>query len=133
PEDELRDAARARLMGITHQVLLDEVPWPASRALWAARMDRAADNFLDFDEAAQGISLLVENVGSLSLPELGGFTLFGTPDRIDPYRKGTESLCQAAASGGFAGGRGRFHQDRSAACVRDHLSGSRIVRQDYGG
>lgn len=92
PEGETRDAARARLMGITHQVLLDEVPWPASRALWAARMDRAADNFLDFDEAAQGISLLVENVGSLKLPELGGFTLFGTPDRIDRLPDGSLQL-----------------------------------------
>lgn len=83
PQTESRPEARARLMQITHEVLQAQVPWPAARALWAARMERAAEHFLNIDEASEGESLLLEDVGSLTLPELGGFTLYGTPDRVD--------------------------------------------------
>ncbi|MDR7124508.1 double-strand break repair protein AddB [Pseudotabrizicola sp. 4114] len=82
PLEESRDAARARLMALTADVLDDQVPWPAARALWAARMERAADHFLTIDAAEGGQSVLVEGRGELALQGLN-FTLFGTPDRID--------------------------------------------------
>jgi len=63
-------------------VLQDQVPWPAARALWAARMERAAEHFLTIDAAEGGESVLVEGRGELPLQGLN-FTLFGTPDRID--------------------------------------------------
>ena len=87
PEAERRDGAKQRLMHITAQVLERSVPWPAARALWAARMERAADHFLNVDMAQDGKSLLVEERGALVLQDLG-FTLFGTPDRIDMLPNG---------------------------------------------
>ncbi|NEX48114.1 double-strand break repair protein AddB [Pseudotabrizicola algicola] len=82
PAGENRQQARSRLLGLTKQVLEEQVPWPAARALWAARMERAADHFLNVDSATGGESVLVEGRGELTLQGLG-FTLFGTPDRID--------------------------------------------------
>lgn len=82
PADEVRSEARSRLMTITKEVLDTSVPWPAARALWAARMERAADHFLNVDAATDGQSLLLESRGELPLLGLN-FKLFGTPDRID--------------------------------------------------
>lgn len=82
PTEESREAARARLMILTTNVLADKVPWPAARALWSARMERAADHFLTIDSAESGQSVLVEGRGELLLRDLN-FMLFGTPDRID--------------------------------------------------
>ena len=82
PCDEDRSDARRRLMTLTTEVLQDQVPWPAARALWSARMERAADHFLTIDAAEGGKSVLVEGRGELLLQGLN-FTLFGTPDRID--------------------------------------------------
>ncbi|MBN2631188.1 MAG: double-strand break repair protein AddB [Rhodobacteraceae bacterium] len=82
PEAETRPEALARLMAITDTVLAEQVPWPAARALWAARMGRAADHFLTVDARDDGETLLIEGRGELLLEDLG-FTLFGTPDRID--------------------------------------------------
>jgi ATP-dependent helicase/nuclease subunit B len=91
PDAESREAARARLMALTNEVLEAEIPWPAERALWLARMDRAADHFLNVDAASGGTSLLVEDRGALALVGLN-FTLFGTPDRIDLLPDGTLHL-----------------------------------------
>ncbi|TGD43265.1 double-strand break repair protein AddB [Pseudotabrizicola sediminis] len=82
PPQEDRDAAHARLMQITARVLDASVPWPAARALWAARMQRLASHFLTVDAAEGGETILVEGRGELVLQDLS-FTLFGTPDRID--------------------------------------------------
>jgi ATP-dependent helicase/nuclease subunit B len=87
PAAESRPAARRRLMETTTDVLAARVPWPAARALWAARMERAADHFLNVDTAEDAESLLVEGRGELLIGELG-FTLFGTPDRIDMLASG---------------------------------------------
>ena len=82
PAEEDRHHARSRLMALTTEVLEDQVPWPAARALWSARMERAAEHFLTIDAAEGGVSVLVEGRGELALQGLN-FTLFGTPDRID--------------------------------------------------
>ncbi|MEF3045938.1 double-strand break repair protein AddB [Pseudotabrizicola sp. L79] len=91
PEGETRDAARTRLLALTQDVLAAEVPWPAERILWAARMRRAADHFLDVDADQGGTTLRLETKGELILQELG-FRLFGTPDRIDRLEDGTLHL-----------------------------------------
>ena len=82
PISETMADARARLLQTAHDVLETEVPFPAARALWLARLARAADTFLGFDATAGGTSLLVEDVGQTTLHPLD-FTLKARPDRID--------------------------------------------------
>lgn len=82
PADETRVEARGRLLSIAREVLAQETPFPAARALWLAKIDRAADHFLTQDAKHGGTPLAVETQGGLKLGELD-FTLFGTPDRID--------------------------------------------------
>ena len=91
PEDETRDMARARLLQIAAEVLAGEVPWPAARALWAARIERAANHFLTIDARGGGKAILIEERGELRLHDLD-FTVFGTPDRIDLLPDGTLHL-----------------------------------------
>ncbi|THD85672.1 double-strand break repair protein AddB [Aliigemmobacter aestuarii] len=79
---EPREMARARLMDITHRVLESEVPWPDARALWQARLARAADFFLDQDERHGGTPVVLETRGKVRLDPLD-FTLTAQPDRID--------------------------------------------------
>ncbi|MES2845748.1 MAG: double-strand break repair protein AddB [Pseudomonadota bacterium] len=82
PEGEDRTAARLRLLQTASQVLHDETPWPAARALWLARMDRAADFFLTTEGKLGGTPVVLEEQGRVALAPLD-FALFGTPDRID--------------------------------------------------
>jgi len=79
---ETRAAARARLLAIAAQVLALKAPWPAARALWLARLARAADFFLTFDAADGGTPVLLEQPGAITLSPLP-FTLTARPDRID--------------------------------------------------
>jgi RecB family exonuclease len=81
PEDEPPEAARARLAATARDVLAARVPWAATRLLWAARLDRAADFLIGFDASAGGVPILLEESGAITLP--GGFTLTARPDRID--------------------------------------------------
>ena len=57
-------------------------PWPAARALWLARLSRAANFFLDIDSRDAGTPVVLEEAGKVDLPTLN-FRLIGTPDRID--------------------------------------------------
>ena len=82
PAQETRVKARQRLLDIAVAVLNAETAFPSARALWLARLDRAADHFLTQDAKQEGIALVVETKGSVRLEPLN-FTLFGTPDRID--------------------------------------------------
>ncbi len=82
PASEGRDAARARLQEIAAQVFAQEIPFPAIRALWLAKLMHVADFFLDQDKKHEGVTLAVEKKGRFTLPNLD-FTLTGTPDRID--------------------------------------------------
>lgn len=91
PVAETRDAARARLMALTEAELEAQVPWPAERIIWAARMRRAMDHLLDFDAEQAGTPLTLETRGELMLEDLG-FRLYGTPDRIDRMEDGTLHL-----------------------------------------
>ncbi|MCA3486647.1 MAG: double-strand break repair protein AddB [Rhodobacter sp.] len=80
--------ARARLMFIADTVLAEQVPWPAARRLWHARLDRAADAFLLREAGSVGQPVLIETKGSITLPALD-FCLTAKPDRIDEYPDGT--------------------------------------------
>lgn len=82
PVDEPKDAARARLLHIGAAVLAEETPFPSARALWHARLERAADHFLHQDQKLGGRTLQIEKRGATKV-EGTDFTLYGTPDRID--------------------------------------------------
>jgi double-strand break repair protein AddB len=87
PQGEGRDAARARLLATAADVLTALVPWPAARALWAARLERAADFLLDLEAANPGETVLLEEGGQITLPG-NGFVLTARPDRIDRLADG---------------------------------------------
>lgn len=74
--------AKVRLMTTAKEVLGAMVPWPAARALWLARLGRAANFFLDVDGRDGGTPVVLERAGGVSLDPLD-FRLTGTPDRID--------------------------------------------------
>ncbi|MFD1795103.1 double-strand break repair protein AddB [Paracoccus aurantiacus] len=73
-----------RFLQATRDVLAQEVPWPAARAFWQARMDRIATQIAK-DEANRlqnGRPLVVESTHSLPVPGLN-LRLTAKPDRID--------------------------------------------------
>lgn len=82
PEAENRPAARARLIDIARKVLDDNIPWPAARLLWLARLERAADFFLSTD-AESGTPILLEEMSHKLRLDPYNFELEGKPDRID--------------------------------------------------
>ena len=83
-EDFVRTGAKDRdsLMRIAAAVLEDRVAWPLARAVWLARIDRAADAFIRFSDGTGGVPVLIEEKGALRLTGVD-FTLTGKPDRID--------------------------------------------------
>lgn len=91
PPEETRADARNRLLDIARARIEAEVPWPASRLMWMARMERVADTFLSFDDSFEGELVLVEGKGGFLLDDLG-FNLVGVPDRIDRLPDGTLHL-----------------------------------------
>jgi double-strand break repair protein AddB len=76
------EAARDRLLSIAGGVLAEAAPWAAARALWLARLDRAADFFLEQDRSTGGAPVALEEEGRIALDH-GRFTLTAKPDRID--------------------------------------------------
>jgi ATP-dependent helicase/nuclease subunit B len=77
------------------------VPWPATRALWYARLDRAAD-WLAATEAerrARAAPRARETAGSLDLPTPLGFTLTAKADRIDATPDGGYALYDYKSGG----------------------------------
>lgn len=91
PANEPRAEARGRLLSLAREVLAQESPFPAARALWLAKLDRAADHFLTQDTKHDGTPQALETQGALKLDTLD-FTLFGTPDRIDRLPDGSLHL-----------------------------------------
>lgn len=89
PEGESRAEAFERLLGLTTEVLADEIPWPSAQRLWRARIARFADHFVrrEAARAAAGKPVIVEGTGSITLPE-SKFTLTARPDRIDQDEDG---------------------------------------------
>jgi ATP-dependent helicase/nuclease subunit B len=73
---------RAHLMSVCDAVLAEDVVWPSTRALWRARLDRAADFFLSVDAGLGGQTVLLESKAGIDLDALA-FRLTAKPDRID--------------------------------------------------
>ena len=83
PEGDAMD----QLLQISAEVLAREVPWPAARAMWQARMSRSAKAFLGFHLDQPGRVLLLEEAGALDLRE-PVFRLTARPDRVDEWPEG---------------------------------------------
>ena len=75
PAQETRVKARQRLLDIAVAVLNTETAFPSARALWLARLDRAADHFLTQDAKQDGIALVVETKGSVDVSHSDSRTL----------------------------------------------------------
>ncbi len=77
------DAAE-KLMGLADDVLTEACPWPATRALWRARIERFVPHFLAEETKRQAFSTNIDTEmrGELRLNKVD-FTLTGTADRID--------------------------------------------------
>lgn len=73
-----------RLNEIAADVLAQTVPWPEIRSLWAARVARVADWFVEQERGRQQKArpAQLEISGKTSIPKLG-FTLNAKADRID--------------------------------------------------
>jgi ATP-dependent helicase/nuclease subunit B len=89
------DVLRDRLLEAADRVLERDVPWPAARLFWTARIRRIADR-LAADEHARlqlGSPALVEDRHTVPVPGLDvrgrAFRLTAKPDRIDHLRDGT--------------------------------------------
>ncbi|MFV0491172.1 MAG: double-strand break repair protein AddB [Pseudorhodobacter sp.] len=89
--DQATESARAALMKATDAVLATEVPWPAARIIWRARLERAADFFLEMDRKYGGTPVILEDRGHSSLID-PPFTLTARPDRIDRLPDGRVHL-----------------------------------------
>lgn len=75
---------KAHLASITETVLAQNVPWPAARLLWQARLDRVADWFVSSEKTRLNIATPAkfEVLGKADIKS-AGFTLTAKADRID--------------------------------------------------
>lgn len=89
PDGETAEDAKSRLLAVTDEVLATDAPWPATRALWHAKLARVADWFIAEEEKRRVFSDNIANEirGRMTLDDLG-FTLTGTADRIDRDHEG---------------------------------------------
>ncbi|MFC3119106.1 double-strand break repair protein AddB [Jhaorihella thermophila] len=78
------DLGRDRFLALAEEILTRDVPWPAARRLWLARLARAADWFLEGEAERQTRAIPVgfEAGGKVTIDDLG-FTLTAKADRID--------------------------------------------------
>lgn len=74
---------RARLMKLAAEALEKNVPWPATRFVWLARLDRIADVFLTGETQRQldGTIVVREQADEITFGE--DFKLVGRADRMD--------------------------------------------------
>ncbi len=77
------------LMQIAAETLAQEVPWPAARSLWLARLGRVVPRFLrdEVTRQQEGDNLANEVSGRFALPG-GAFTLTAQADRLDRLADG---------------------------------------------
>lgn len=86
---EGRPVTVGELLRVAERTLQKEVPWPADRRLWLARIAAFAEWFVQTEINRQDAMThsLPERRGTLHLPDLG-FSLIGTADRIDILNHG---------------------------------------------
>jgi len=90
--DGLPDDARDRLMAIAQRHLDEKAPWPSTRRLWFARLDRVADWFLagEITRRDGASPALIEEKRTLGVPVPGkDFSLTAKLDRVDRREDGT--------------------------------------------
>jgi len=86
----LPDDAPEQLLDIATRIFEADVPWPATKRMWLARLARVAEKFVR-DEGARrksGMPIAFEVKGALEMP-LPDFSLTGTADRIDRNSDGS--------------------------------------------
>lgn len=92
PQDQIPTAEtlRTAFLRITEDVLTREVPWPAARAFWQARMVAIADQIARDEAARRSHSrpVIVEERSTLISTD-PPFALSAKPDRIDARDDGT--------------------------------------------
>ncbi|TGN43861.1 double-strand break repair protein AddB, partial [Paracoccus liaowanqingii] len=83
------EALRATFLSLTAEVLETDVPWPAARAFWSARIAAIADRIVadELARLAEGKPMVVEKRGRVALSGMD-FTLTAKPDRIDLLTEG---------------------------------------------
>jgi double-strand break repair protein AddB len=84
--DDPRVLTEAHLAQVSDHLLSRDVPWPAARALWQARITRIAARFVAAErlrqQSATPFAFEEQAKGSLDWPDLG-FTLTARADRMD--------------------------------------------------
>ncbi|MFV0360024.1 double-strand break repair protein AddB [Tropicimonas sp.] len=85
--------ATRRLAKIAAQILAQDAPTEAARALWHARLMAAAPRLIadEFRRQAEGMPVLTEKSGGLALDGME-FRLTARPDRIDRLNDGTYAI-----------------------------------------
>lgn len=91
--DTPTDQMRAEFLRITAEVLRQEVPWPAARAFWQARMEAIADRIVadELTRLAEGHPQVIERRGAVSVTGMD-FRLTAKPDRIDLLNDGRVTI-----------------------------------------
>jgi RecB family exonuclease len=81
--------AEAALLNVAAQILEQECPWPTTRHIWQAKVERFAAWFLEteIERQAKGTPFLLEKTGSASMTD-PLFTLTAKADRIDVSAEG---------------------------------------------
>lgn len=82
-------APLAAFLDLARVHLARDLPWPAERAMWLARLARGAPGFLAWHAEVPGQVALTETGGAF---DLGGVRLTGRPDRVDRLPDGTLAL-----------------------------------------
>lgn len=94
----LPNDARAVFLTVAHEVLEAEVPWPSTRRLWLARLEKIADWFIAGEKIRRERAdpLAVERMGAR---KMGGFTLTAKVDRIDLLPNGSLAIYDYKSGG----------------------------------
>ncbi len=96
------EAVRAKLMDAADTTLAEDVPWPDTRRIWRARIERFADWFLEGERRRreQGHPEGLEVKGRLTLgAPAGDFELTARADRIDLLNGGGAAIYDYKAGG----------------------------------
>ncbi|WP_411839547.1 double-strand break repair protein AddB [Paracoccus sp. ME4] len=82
--DMAPEALKAQFLKVTARKLAEDVPWPAARAFWQARIAGIADRIVadELARLAEGRPVIVENHGRVALAGMD-VVLTAKPDRID--------------------------------------------------
>ena len=117
-------AAREEFLRVADGILEEKVAWPAARRLWRVRLAQLVDWLID-DEAARrerGAPVALERKSCMSLPGIG-IELHGKIDRIDLESSGALAIYDYKTS--FAANRGSADSLRQAAAPVGLAGGAR--------